>query len=239
MALAVTTLPLLRDGPAPRLVLVCVSPPTFQDKKQFVRIEEGILSSPICRREQGEWLASEHLHLARLRRSVPYYRSWWTGEGLDAEPPLRGFMPQDGRPTEQSLRQNTPEDLAGQSVELAPARLGVIEEMARIAARRGFRLAVVLPPVIDRRALYELSVRQYAVHLRAAQKQLGFEVLDYTRADVVPLEGFLDLFHLNRQGARVFTARLADDVARLLPSAPAPAPATSPAPTATAPIAPS
>mgnify|MGYP002510272706 CR=1 FL=1 len=103
---------------------------------------------------------------------------------------------------------------AGDSATLNPDRAAVLREIASYCAERGIELVVVAPPlpvydVFDEKSTYFETMDE----ARALFGELGLEVYDFNLAssdlfDSEP-ELFADNYHLNLQGAQVFSRSLA------------------------------
>jgi hypothetical protein len=220
MAMACTTMPLLgARGLSPAVLVYSASPGSFVDDPDVVRFEEGILSSPVCRQRLGPPSLLGSLYLPRVLASWDYRRSWWTGEGLRAAPQLAGFMPLDGVSPDRRPLTGTVEGWEHVRVAFEQRRLDVVWQLARRARQLGTPLFVVVPPIAPRDPAIKARHVRYWEALEQRRLELGFRVLAYGDLSL-PLSDYWDCFHLRREGAASFSAQVAADIRRELPSSP-------------------
>jgi hypothetical protein len=226
VAFRCTTLPLLAAGyAAPKLVVASLSVKSFVDDPRGLRLEEGVLSSYFCRRQNGELSLSDRIYLTRLRHFLSFLFPLRPEEIL-----ADGFMPLR-EPKKAAGAARAPREPAGRqpaaaaeaqteegALGLAPERLEVIYELGRLARARGFALIVVIPPRWGLAAGSPLDrlTADYREALEEAAGELGFTVLDMSRAPFLSEEHFYDGGHLLAEGAAVFSKEIAKTAAALL-----------------------
>lgn len=214
LAMTCTTLPLLEaKGFSPAVLVYSASPLSFVSSPEVARSEEGILSSPVCRRRLGPPSLLGGVYLPRVLPAWEQRESWWGRRDLQAAPQLAGFMPLDGISPGRPPMQGTAEGWEQVEVAFEPRRLEVVWQLARRARSLGAALVVVVPPIAQRAPRIEAIRVRYCQELERRRRELGFIVLAYD-SDSVPLADYWDWFHLHRQGAEAFSARVAADMAR-------------------------
>jgi hypothetical protein len=202
-ALQVTTFPLLREPyQAPKIVIASLSPGSFSTNRRAQEFEQEILASTYSQHMLGKYSLADRLYLPRLRNSLPFlidlYKPNSEFEQLRKN---RGFMPVN----EGAYQPPKSNDLKV----LDPGRLAVMTELAQLSKDRNFKLVVVIPPVTERAdADTALLYEDYLRHLRLAQAQFGFIILDKRHSNFLSPELFTDGIHLNRAGAVLFSKEL-------------------------------
>jgi hypothetical protein len=197
MAFRESTLPLLRSDAAPDVVVASFSPTGFLSSPRVERFEEAILSSPYVRALRGERQAADYSYLARLRPALPFRGSWWTGNGLP-QPANGGFMPLTGA--------DAAPDVGEEERPFERERFAVLEALREAGRQHGFEVVVVVPPRRDPSAVREGAEATYLSRLR----QGGFTYLDFREPSFLQPAHFYDGGHLNRDGARIYSARLGE-----------------------------
>ena len=210
LALEATTFPLLKEAKdCPETIFLLQSPKAYKDLDEVIRFEESILSSALVRRYQENYSLIDYIDMTRVYRSIPLLRKYWLeGKPVITPPPHLGFMPTEGpgnlpeEGKDSSPRQPSRDDL----LPFSPARRETLHSLCTIAQKRGIRLIVVLAPVYSN-SLPETFL-EHREWLNQKKKVWDFELWDYYQCDFLMREHFWDLYHLNPEGARLFSEEL-------------------------------
>ena len=214
-----TTLPILREGAAPRYVILIQAATSFIDQEDM-RIEAGILSSVLAKRQRGDFLVADYLHLSRLypaRRLLS--KHWLRGETeLLDPPPAQGYMSLGpGQPLTDTERQARIDGEAahGETLNAKLDRRGFSEEkrasvtrLADLAKERGFQLIVVLSPLRSR-PMPDVFV-EHRAWLRELQEDKGFLLWDMLDTPEIAFDDYSDGIHLLEPAAVVFSRKLGE-----------------------------
>ncbi len=195
------TLPLLETGTRPDLVVASFIPSGFLDSNSARRFEQAILESSYCRRQREQISASDYSYLARIRPSLPFLRSWWTGRSLPTVKNL-GFMPLTGSDDAPEV----PTRMAG----FEDQRFAAIEDLYRAGHQFTFQVVVLIPPRRDPTAELRRAETEYLARL----ERCGFEYVDYREPSFLTASDFHDRNHLNAHGAQALSQALGAELAR-------------------------
>ena len=207
LALPVTTLPLLEELPPPETVFLFQTPASYVAAPEMIRVEQSIRDSLIGKRVLGASSAViDSVYLARLYPARFYLiRHWIHGAPLYSEPALQGLLPLDGTDSEEL-------DAAAveswRNAQFSEPRRAVLRELTRIAAARGFRLIVIVPPSLLPDPT-DMTTR-HVTWLRELEADARLDVWNYASTSGLAADHFWNVGHLNREGASLFSAILAD-----------------------------
>jgi len=213
MAYRCTTIPLLDTGNgSPELVIMQISPSSLIDAAETIMFEQGILTSPICRKQNGETLAGDYFHLARFWQIFKFrsaWNTWWKGTPPSKIPPLQGFMPLE--PDNKELKvlpiKETP-------VSFSSDRFSIIIETADIINKNGGRLIVVIPPFFGN---YRKAEGDYYLKLlQETSIDHPFLIIDGRDTPGLDASLYSGYVHLNKNGADAFSKYIAGKIVPLI-----------------------
>jgi len=215
MAFRSLTLPVLKStAKAPAALVLSFSPLGFVESPLAQQFEAGLLSSPICRRQDQGWLVSDYVRVARWRAALPWKQLWFTGPERPMVPPAGGFQPLEGSQAPDSDDDDRRQEaLASVSWTIDEDRFGVLREAAEWSRDRGVSLYIVVPPRLDPGPERLTVEAEYLARLESLVDELGASVLDLREPGALTDEDFFDGGHLNRKGAERFTRHVADTIA--------------------------
>jgi hypothetical protein len=209
IALRSNTLPLLETGEPPEVVLLFQWAGSFRDDPRVRQIERGARSSLLEARQEGRWLVTDFLYLARLYPARSFLvRHWVAGKPLVTNADFGSFSPLQRSATSppQATDGTVPEQ---DEVQFSDARRDVVLKLLEIAKERDIIVfAVVGPqrsPGKDR--VTELHL-QWLSDVRTANCA-NFEILDERDVAYLAAEHFKDNNHLYADGAARFSSDLA------------------------------
>jgi hypothetical protein len=201
LAFKACTLPLLENQARPDVVIASFIPSGFLDSSSARRFEQAILESSYCRRQRAQISASDYFYLARMRASLPFLHSWWTGTSLP-QVKNRGFMPLAGNDDAPDV----PTVMAG----FEDRRFAAIEALYEAGRQFHFSVIVVIPPRRDPTGDLRRAEGKYVERLQ----HCGFEYIDYREPAFLQAGDFHDRNHLNAHGAERLSAALAEELTR-------------------------
>lgn len=214
LAFRCTTIPLLQlSQKAPKVVIIQFSPSSFLDSKNTVHFEQSILTSPLCKKWAGQPLAAEHIYLARfwpIFKFQSQWNHWWAGQRPPEQPLYGGFMPLEPVQTDLSVQ-----TFKGQPVTLSDERFAVVLDTIKIVQQRGSKVVVVIPPFYGNYS--KDIVDSYLGMLKAAATEEPFLVIDGREVPDLTKDKFYDYVHLDKNGAEIFSAYIAQQIAAYLP----------------------
>jgi hypothetical protein len=222
LAFEQTTLPLLTD---PRLsvdvVIASFIPSGFSGSNRPTPSEAALLASTFVQKRTS-WQTGDYFYLSRLRSAWPFLADRLLARREPESVTRFGFVPQRGRATpEVWLREPVQPPVSA----LNAKRVEVLHHLARIAAARDQRLLVVIPPSLTkspaRIAMAQLlrkTIPNDSEHVR---------LLDLMQPAFLQTADFVDLNHLNRDGAAKFSSHVAGLIASWSRDKDRPAPAPS------------
>lgn len=207
------TLPILKSSSKPpRVLVLSFSPLSFVDTPLAKEFEAGLLSSPICRRQEQGWLVTDVVYVARLRAALSWKQRWFMPVQEPAVPITGGFQPRDGTRDAKNVEvaQQRHQRMAEVSWAIDSRRFRVLQETADWARNQETVLYVVVPPRIEPGPERLLVEAEYLEKLRKAANELSFHILDLRDPANISREDYFDAGHLNRTGAEQFTNQLAE-----------------------------
>lgn len=197
LALKINTLPLLRDGATPEVVIVAQSPWSYIDSEGVRRNEAVTTSSILAKRANGDRLAADHVHLSRLYPARSWlFDHWIRGRPVITEPLDLGFMPHErtgGRERpEAGLMPHDPDA----PPEFDAARRETLLELLELARARQFQVIVLISPLAhgQRPAAVDLHVR-WLRELRNIYADV-LRVWDFSAYSGLDPTDFKDALHL-------------------------------------------
>lgn len=209
IALRSNTLPLLETGEPPEVVLLFQWAGSFRDDPRVRQIERGARSSLLEARQEGRWLVTDLLYLARLYPARSFLvRHWIAGEPLVTSADFGSFSPlqRSGTGPGEVTDGTVPEQ---DDVQFSEARRDVVRRLLDIAKERNILVfAVVGPqrsPGLD--PVTELHM-QWLSDIRSANCA-NFEILDERAPAYLAADHFKDNNHLYADGAARFSSDLA------------------------------
>lgn len=198
---------LFAEGSQPAIVGLCISARQLVSEASY---GEPFAHSMMQERDLLE--VKRDAHLDNTMTSNYFFAGFSSWLGYRSEVHnwlLQKLMPNVGEVTSYFPGKTPPMLPSDTLIAEALPRLRSLDEMSR---ERGARFFLLLPPTLD--------VRDPSVALQAAAAKEGILVIIPYQPGEMPLTGFQeDRFHLNSQGAVLFTHRLSSD---LLQSFPAP-----------------
>lgn len=209
LALRSNTLPLLKVGDPPNVVLLLQSANSFRDDPRVDQIERGALSPVLEARREGRRLATDYLYLTRLfpARSL-LRRHWIHRQPLLIPSGFGSFSPfhRSGKEITNIAAARKPDI---EDVEFSDERRDVILELVEIAQEREFLLLAVIGPQRDYSEDTVTKVHlQWLMKLEAAA--CGYiAVMDLRNAPYIESADYKDNNHLYSAGATKFSAHLA------------------------------
>ena len=196
LALQATAFTVLKNRPAPKVVVLSQIPHSFYESEYVSSREALIINSRATRHLNQNLYASDYLVLTRAYdHRFRILKILLGREDSDNAPPLQGFMP-DKRPPAPRL---VP-DRYTSSAEPSSKRLDSVLHLARLASESGFKLIVTLPVQLDIPA--QPRVERHWRWLQEKSKEYGFAILDMRTLARFEHNNFTDTFHLNPAGAK-------------------------------------
>lgn len=194
---------------APKVVVASFLPNAFADVPgTMLHFETPMRSSAACRDIRGDSDLGNRLALRRVMFSWSVVREKIDESVREGRPALTGFEPVAGacRTANCVMGQGPPLLFPGASPHVTPQRFAVLRRLTKWGKDRGFRVVIVVPPRL-RRTPYDA---EYVALLR--ELPTGTSVIDYFRPEFLEERHFYNAQHLNSEGARVFSSRLAETI---------------------------
>jgi hypothetical protein len=216
------TLPLLRLGKAPEVVIVSQSPWGFVNSAHVERSERTAMTGILRKRQAGEFVATDWFHLGRLYPARSYLASFWLhNEPVLTKPKQYGFVPLAKPRDRLALAQIQP---MANRPGMPPsgfdrARIAPLEALRDIAVQRSFRVIATVGPFRSD-AYTDSGFTELVSFQRAALAELvrsspdHVAVWDLTHLDFLRDSDFNDPLHLAPNAAfelgKYLGARLSD-----------------------------
>lgn len=211
LAFAETTLPLL-ENPHLQVGAIVASfiPSGFGGSDAMTPSEVSLVSSTFVQKLKHGSATGDYAWLARVRTAWPFLAERFTGHGQPEAVRKFGYEPLRGVATADAVRREPLE--SGAANELSPRRMQVLLRLARAARERGARLVVVIPPSLTRSPRRLETARQLRASLTSEPALSDALITDLSQATFVSPADFVDLNHLNANGASRLSGVIADDL---------------------------
>jgi hypothetical protein len=213
-ALRSNTLPLLKSGNTPEIVILFQWPGALKDDPRVDQIEAGAISPILEARMTGRLLISEFLYITRLFPARIYLvNHWLRGKTLIHPPGRNGFVPLD-RPA-RAQNQASIEIPPTGGGDFSDQRREVIRELIALAKKRDFLLVAIVGPF--RSGDQYLLANMHLEWLREQEKNYceNLLVMDLRQMPGIGPELFKDNHHLYADGAQVFSVALGQKIASI------------------------